>query len=86
MLLGNLGKDFNKVFAGGVTVMLPILGWNLGQGMNLIESLQSGFSGILLAVVFYMCMSPLLAVDKVLLKNDGVPAMAIMLIVGGFLF
>lgn len=82
MILGNLDKDFSKIFGAGISVLLPILGWNIGQGMNLIEGLQSGIYGIILVVVFYVLMSPLVVVDKMILKNDGVAALSMNAVAG----
>lgn len=82
MILGNLDKDFSKIFGTGITVLLPLLGWNIGQGMNLIEGLQSGVYGIVLVLVFYLLMSPIVLVDQKLLKNDGVAAMSMNAVAG----
>lgn len=50
--------------------------------MNLIEGLQSGIYGIILVVVFYVLMSPLVVVDKMILKNDGVAALSMNAVAG----
>lgn len=76
IVLGNIDQEFNTIFGTGVSVLTPILGWNLGQGMNLIEALQSGGSGIILCILFYLLMSPLFIIDKNVLKNDGVVGMS----------
>lgn len=57
-------------------MLLPILGWNMGQGMNLITAFQAGFSGILLGVFYYVFTSIFVIFDKKVLKNDGVASMA----------
>lgn len=82
MILGNLDKDFSKIFGTGVTVLLPLLGWNIGQGMNLIEGLQSGFYGIILVALFYLLMTPIVLVDQKLLKNDGIAALSMNSVAG----
>lgn len=82
MLLGNLDPNFNELFGTGITVLTPILGWNLGQGMNLLEGFRSGLSGLLLVAVFYLLMAPLLLVDRKLLKNDGMVGLAMMSVAG----
>lgn len=76
IVLGNLDPDFNKLFDGTITVLLPLLGWAMGQSMNLIDAFQAGLSGVLLVVFFYVFMTSIVATDKYLLKNDGIPAMA----------
>lgn len=76
MILGNLDKNFSTIFSTGISVLLPILGWNIGQGMNLIEGLQSGIYGIVLVILFYIFMSPLFIFDKKVLKNDGIAGLS----------
>lgn len=76
IILGNIDPDFNTLFKGTVKVLLPVLGWAMGQSMNLFDAFQAGLSGILLAVLYYVFMSSIVGTDKYLLKNDGVPAMA----------
>ncbi|AEB30902.1 hypothetical protein CAR_c22450 [Carnobacterium sp. 17-4] len=58
------------------------MGWNIGQGMNLIEGLQSGIYGIILVIIFYVLMSPIVIVDQKLLKNDGVAALSMNSVAG----
>lgn len=70
--LGNLDPDFKKMFGSGVSLLIPVIGWKIGQTLNLVDALQAGFTGIILALLFYVLMSPLVLVDKKLLKNDGV--------------
>lgn len=82
VVLGNLDKDFPKLFAPAIGVLLPILGWNIGQGMNLIEGLQSGVYGLLLVVVFYFFMSPVYLTDKKLLKTDGIAGLSMTAVAG----
>lgn len=76
IILGNLDSGFKKLFGSGVSVLIPVLGWNLGQGMNLLDVASSGVIGILLLIIYYIFMSVLVATDKYVLKNDGMPAMA----------
>lgn len=76
IILGNIDPKFNDLFAGTTTVLLPLLGWSMGQSMNLMDAFQAGLSGILLTVLYYVFMTSIVATDKYLLKNDGIPAMA----------
>lgn len=82
IFLGNADKEFPKLFGPAISVLLPILGWNIGQGMNLVEGLQSGVYGILLVIVFYLFMSPLYLTDKKVLKNDGVVGLSMTAVAG----
>lgn len=76
IIIGNLDPDFRELFDGTVVILIPMLGWSMGQGMNLIIALQAGFSGIVLGVLYYIFTSSLVIFDKRVLKNDGVAAMA----------
>ena len=76
IILGNLDPDFRDLFGGAVVMLLPILGWNMGQGMNLITAFQAGVSGIILGVLYYVFTSIFVIFDKKVLKNDGVASMA----------
>lgn len=76
IILGNMDTDFRDLFGGSVAILLPILGWNMGQGMNLITALQAGFSGVALGVLYYLFMSVLVIFDTRVLKNDGIAPMA----------
>jgi len=72
VILGNLDHDFTELFGSGISLMLPILGWNIGYGMNLINAIQAGIPGIALAILFYIVNSPMFLTDAYLLKNDGI--------------
>lgn len=82
MLLGNLDKKFAALFAPGVSVLLPLLGWNIGQGINLVEVAQAGILGLLLVVFFYLAMTPIYFVDKMILKQDGIAAVGMLSVAG----
>lgn len=77
IFLGNLEPGFRPMYKPGMAMMLPILGWNLGQGINIVEAAESGLSGVLLLIIFYSVMSIIVLVDKYLLKQSGVIAMSI---------
>ncbi|MEY8291621.1 2-keto-3-deoxygluconate permease [Carnobacteriaceae bacterium 52-44] len=82
MVLGNLDKGFVDIFGSGLKILIPILGWNLGQGMNLLLALQSGIGGIIFVGLFYILTSPLIFLDKKILGNDGVAAFAMNAVAG----
>lgn len=82
MILGNIDPEFSDVFTPGIGAILPLLGWNLGQGMNLITALQSGVSGLVLTVIFLMINSYLFFLDHKVLKNDGVVGLALLNVAG----
>lgn len=74
--LGNLDPEMKDFFSGAIPIMLPMLGWNMGQSMNLIDAFNAGLSGIILAIFYFVIMYSLVIFDKNILKNDGVSAMA----------
>lgn len=76
IVLGNLDHDFRGLFDGTVVILLPMLGWSMGQSMNLVDALQAGVSGVILAVFYYLAMASLYVTDTRLLKNDGVAALS----------
>ena len=76
IVLGNFDPDFRELFDGTVVILLPMLGWSMGQGMNLVTAFQAGFSGIALGVLYYIFTSSIVIFDRRVLKNDGVAAMA----------
>ncbi|GEK88446.1 2-keto-3-deoxygluconate permease [Alkalibacterium putridalgicola] len=82
VILGNLDEDFTELFAPGISAILPFLGWNVGQGVNLIEAIRSGLPGLLLTAFFILTMSTLIILDKNILKNDGLYGMALMTVAG----
>ncbi len=72
IILGTLDPKFRQVFDNGVGLLIPIIGWKIGQGMNLLQVIDSGLSGILLTVIFYILLMPLVFIDKKDLKYDGI--------------
>ncbi|MCY3030395.1 MULTISPECIES: 2-keto-3-deoxygluconate permease [Aerococcus] len=82
-LLGNIDPDFADFFSPLIGKLLPFLGWNLGVGMNLMDAVSSGLSGLLMAVLFMALMFPLILFDKYVTKvNDGVDGVAIWNVAG----
>lgn len=74
MFLGNIDKDFNDIFKGGIAAVVPLLGWKVGYGLNLLDALQASLVGIVLVIIFYVIMSLMVVTDTLVLKNDGVAA------------
>lgn len=81
-ILGNLDPDIGKLYSPIVGALLPFLGWNLGQSMNLIDALNAGVSGILLTILYVLLMSLLYIADTKWLKADGVSGLAMMSVAG----
>lgn len=85
IILGNLDDDLRSLMSPIIPALMPVLGWGLGQSINLVNSLSAGFSGILLALIFYICLSPTLLFERLVLKEDGVASMAMMSVPGSSL-
>lgn len=75
-ILGNIDDGFTKLFAPMIGALMPLLGWNLGIGMNFIESLKSGISGIMITVFFIVLFSAVLYFVDKSLKFEGISAMS----------
>lgn len=78
MILGNFDKNFNDLFGPAISSLLPLLGWNLGQGIDLVKATQSGVSGLILTVIFIVLMSPMFFIDNNLLDYDGISGIGLM--------
>lgn len=76
MLLGNVDDNFSKLYAPGITMLLPLLGWNIGYGMNLISAVQTLPAGIFLAIIFYLFMAPIYFTDRYILRKNGISSLA----------
>ncbi|WP_297813779.1 2-keto-3-deoxygluconate permease [uncultured Finegoldia sp.] len=75
LIIGNLDKELGKFVSGGMPFMIFTLGWAVGNSIDLFEAVKAGFSGILMAVVYYILIFlPMLFVEKKVLKRDGVSA------------
>jgi 2-keto-3-deoxygluconate permease len=77
MILGNLDSDIQKLFAPGTPIVLIMMGFCFGSSINFINAIKSGFSGILLGIVFLVISIPImLAADKGFLKRPGYAGVA----------
>ncbi len=81
-ILGNIDRDIEKLFSPSVGAILPFLGWNLGQSMNFIKALQSGFSGLLLTLIAVVIMSSLYFMDTKALGYEGTSGLVMMVVAG----
>lgn len=60
IVLGNLDKEMGRIFGAAMPASLILLGWLLGQNMNLFEAIRSGLSGILVTIIFIILSMPLM--------------------------
>ncbi|WP_169720312.1 2-keto-3-deoxygluconate permease [Atopococcus tabaci] len=60
ILLGNLDEDMAKVFGACMPALLILLGWLLGQSMNLFSAIRTGVSGVLVSILFIILTMPVI--------------------------
>lgn len=82
VIFGNLDPEFRTFFMPALPALTFLMGWNLGYGLNLIESLRAGGGGIILAILFYAINVSMLVIDKFVLKNDGAVGATFMTVAG----
>lgn len=83
IILGNLDPEFGKVFGPVMPAALMLLGWLLGQGMDMFEAIRSGISGIIVTIIFMVLSMPLMYfIDKKILKYDGLAGVSIATVAG----
>ena len=82
IVLGAIDRGFSKLFSPGIAALLPIMGWNLGQGINILDALRSGVSGLIVTVIFIVFMLSLVLIDTLVLKNDGLLAISLVTVAG----
>lgn len=71
VIFGNLDSEFKTFFMPALPALTFLMGWNLGYGLNLVESFRAGFGGIILTILFYIINFGILLIDRYVLKNDG---------------
>lgn len=83
MVLGNIDPSLTDIFARCIPALLMMLGWTLGQGMNIIEAMKSGLSGIIMTTVYLVTILPVAYLfEKKMLKGKGYSAIAVSTIAG----
>ena len=50
-VLGNIDDDFTKLFAPGLAVVIPFIGFTIGANINLGNLLRAGFGGVMLGLI-----------------------------------
>lgn len=82
ILLGNIDPAFRGLFGPGISALLPLLGWNLGWGINLVGALQAGIPGLILTAIFFILTSSMILIDQKVLGNDGLYGMTLVTVAG----
>lgn len=77
IIFGNLDKEFGKVFGAVMPASLMLLGWLLGQNMDMFEAIKSGVSGIIVTIIFMILEMPTSYIfEKKVLHYEGYSAIA----------
>lgn len=71
VVFGNLDPKFADFFMPALPALTFLMGWNLGYGLNLIESFQAGIGGIVVTIMFFLINFVFIIIDRYILKNDG---------------
>lgn len=72
IILGNLDQSIKEFFAPVTGYIMPLLGWQLGFGINLPDTFRSIPQGMLLVIVYYLIITlPMLFFERGILKNNG---------------
>lgn len=82
VVFGNLDPNFRAFFMPALPGLTFLMGWNLGYGLNLIDALQAGGGGLIVAVLFYIINFSMLLIDRFVLKNDGTVGATFMTVAG----
>jgi 2-keto-3-deoxygluconate permease len=83
MIIGNIDKDMASLFSPGLPLLMPFLGWSVGSGINLVQAVQSGFSGIVITLFYYIVLlPPIYLTETKILKFDGMSTLGMSTIAG----
>lgn len=77
MILGNISQKCADFLKHGVNLLLPFIGFSLGAGIDLLQVLQAGLSGLVLSVVILVAGCLLLVIaHRACCKGDGAVGIA----------
>jgi len=77
-VIGNVSKRAAVFLYPGISLLLPFIGFSLGAGIDLMEALRGGLSGIMLAVMVLLLGGAIsIALDRILNKGDGIAGVAV---------
>ena len=82
VVFGNLDPKFKDFFMPALPALTFLMGWNLGYGLNLIDSIQSGVGGLVLVLLFYVINYSMVLLDRRVLKQDGTVGATFMTVAG----
>lgn len=83
IILGNLDREMGRVFGACMPALLILLGWLLGQSMNLFDAIRTGGSGILVSIIFIVLTMPLMDLfETKVLHYEGYSGIALSTVAG----
>lgn len=83
ILFGNLDKEMGKIFGAAMPASLILLGWLLGQNMNMFEAIKSGVSGVIVTIIFMILTMPLMDFfETKILHYEGYSGIALSTVAG----
>lgn len=83
IILGNLDEEMSKIFGLCMPALLILLGWLLGQNMNLFDAIRTGPSGILVSILFIVLTMPMMDFfETKVLHYEGYSGIALSTVAG----
>ena len=83
IVIGNIDKELGSFIATGMSFMIFALGFSVGHGINLLDAVGAGFSGVVMAILYYILVFvPMFFVERKVLKREGYSATALSTIAG----
>jgi len=86
IVLANIDPAIKEASKNGTSIIMPILGFCLGAGIDLYKLIESGISGVILLLLVYIVTGPMaIFVDKVIFKKPGYAALSTVSVAGNTL-
>ncbi|MGF7031597.1 2-keto-3-deoxygluconate permease [Paenibacillus mucilaginosus] len=76
MIIGNLDKDMRTLFSKGSAMLIPFIGFTLGNGINLTKVYQAGLTGIALGIFVVLVTGGACFIADRLTGGNGVAGIA----------
>ena len=84
IVIGNIDKELGSFISTGMPFMIFALGFSVGHGINLLDAVRAGFSGVVIAILYYyiLVFVPMFFVERKVFKRSGYSATALSTIAG----
>lgn len=83
IVIGNIDKELGSFILTGMPFMIFALGFSAGHGINLLDSVRAGFSGVVMAILYYILVFvPMFFVERKVFKRAGYSEIALSTIAG----